>query len=184
MIVPMPNNDDNRSLFHNEHEYRTLYSDEPERLTQYCAPRQGQGYEVERARQEIAERAGLRHAVEASMVGALRGHIDAIEPGRIAGWAQHVAAPEAPVCLDILAGGDLIAQVAANPYDADLVGAGLGSGRHSFEFVATPGATLGPGSVEVRRSLDGAVLTASTVLAQRLGRGDSPSRTRAVSQRR
>ena len=78
--------DDNRGMFHNAHEYRALYSEEAPSLTQYCAPRRAEGYEVERARQTIARRAGLLCVVEAPAVGALRGFIDEIGPELIHGW--------------------------------------------------------------------------------------------------
>ena len=70
--------------------------------------------------------------------GALRGYVDLIGH-LIAGWAQNVDHPEAPVCLDIYAGGRLIGQTLANRYRADLERAGLGSGRHSFAFTPPPG---------------------------------------------
>ena len=38
----------------------------------------------------------------------------------IEGWAQNAEHPEAPVCLDIFAGGELIGQVLANRYREDL----------------------------------------------------------------
>jgi hypothetical protein len=63
-----------------------------------------------------------------------------------------------PLCLDILAGGELIGQVAANRYRADLAAIGLGSGRRGFEFVPPPGLAFTPRSIQVRRSLGGASL--------------------------
>ncbi len=63
---------------------------------------------------------------------ALRGYVDDIGPRCIEGWAQDVDAPEAPVCLDIYAGGKLLGQALANLYREDLAAAGLGSGRHAF----------------------------------------------------
>ena len=59
---------------------------------------------------------------------------------------------------DIYAGGQLIGQTLADKYRRDLEQAGLGSGRHSFEFRPPAGLTLTPNSVQVRRSLDGAAL--------------------------
>lgn len=79
----------------------------------------------------------------------------------IAGWAQNVDHPEAPVCLDIYADGRLIGQTLANRYRKDLELAGLGSGSHSFEFMSSAGLTYSPDMVEVRRSLDGASLNFS-----------------------
>ncbi|HTP93975.1 MAG TPA: hypothetical protein VMJ52_19680, partial [Xanthobacteraceae bacterium] len=46
----------------------------------------------------------------------------------------------------------------ANRYRRDLELAGLGSGRHAFEFALPAGLVVTPASVEVRRSLDGAAL--------------------------
>ena len=162
--------DDNRGMFHNAHEYRALYPKEVRRWPQYCAPRPAEGYEVEQARQTIARRAGLPSTVENPRVGALRGYIDEVGPGLIKGWAQHVDHPEVPVCLDIVAGGELIGQVVANRYRADLEAAGHGSGRHGFAFVVPAGWAFAPTSVAVRRSLDGAVLPRTKELAQRVSR--------------
>jgi hypothetical protein len=58
--------------------------------------------------------------------------------------------------LGHLCGGQLIGQTRANRYRADLKRAGLGSGRHSFDFTPPRGQDLA--CIEVRRSLDGAVL--------------------------
>ena len=150
--------DDSRAMFHNAHDYTTLYQDERPAPAHYCAPRLDEGYEVEAVRQHLALRAGLLRA-KAPQLGALRGHIDRIRSTSIAGWAQNAAAPEAPVCLDIFADGKLIGRVLANSYRDDLKRAGLGSGRHAFAFVPPPGVALD--SVEVRRSLDGASLDSS-----------------------
>src|ERR1700689_4367979 len=54
------------------------------------------------------------------------------------GWAQNLDHPEAPVCLDILVDGVLVGQVLASCYREDLERAGIGSGRHSFEFTLPP----------------------------------------------
>ena len=150
--------DDSRSMFHNALEYDTLYADEavaPARA-QYCAPRHHDGYQVEAARRMIAERAGLCAA--RAEAGELRGFIDHVGSKRIKGWAQSADHPEAPVCLDIYAQGRLIGQVLANRYREDLKQAGLGSGCHSFDFALPAGLQAAPDAIEVRRSLDGAVL--------------------------
>jgi hypothetical protein len=148
--------DDSRAMFNNAHEYKGLYPDAAVAEARYCAPRVRDGYEIEAVRQAIDARAG-RHA---SRVGApmLRGHIDEMGAGRIAGWAQNPHLPEMPVCLDILSDGQLIGQVLANRYRADLETAGLGSGRHGFEFIAPRGLRLSADAVEVRRSFDGELL--------------------------
>jgi hypothetical protein len=86
-------------------------------------------------------------------------------PNVIEGWAQDVEHPEAPVCLDIYAGGLLIGKVLANRYREDLRNAGIGSGHHSFAFAAPDGLALAPDAVDVRRSLDKAALS---LLARRI----------------
>jgi autotransporter passenger strand-loop-strand repeat protein/autotransporter-associated beta strand protein len=152
--------DDDRLMFHNAPEYYALYPNERAAPARYCAPRCEDGYEVEAARRRIARRAGLRSGRE-PRIGMLRGFVDLVAPRCIAGWAQNADYLEAPVCLDILAGGRLIGQTLANRYREDLERAGLGSGRHSFEFTPPVGLGFAPDAVQVRRSLDGAVLTLS-----------------------
>ena len=97
--------------------------------------------------------------------------MDDVSSHCIAGWAQTVEYPEAPVCLDICAGGRLIGQVLASRYRKDLQDADLGSGCHSFVFKPPPGLAFALDALEVRRSLDGAILPLSerckTALAQR-----------------
>jgi hypothetical protein len=155
--------DDSRGMFHNAHEYPTHYpQDAAAGLAPYCAPRYDDGYEVEAVRGRLAQRAGLAGMADGPCISGLRGYVDLAGPAGIAGWAQTIDAPEVPVCLDIFVRGRLIGQVLANTHREDLKRAGLGSGRHAFDF--TPPAGLGvPGdTVEVRRSLDGAALLLST----------------------
>jgi hypothetical protein len=85
----------------------------------------------------------------------------------IEGWAQNVDHPEAPVCLDVFAGGRLIGQVLANRYREDLEQASIGSGRQSFTFTPPDGLIFNPRTIEVRRSADGTALPdrASTSVA-------------------
>jgi hypothetical protein len=149
--------DDSRGMFHNAHEYPALYPDAPREPARYCAPRRDEGYELEAARRRIEARAGLRPAGE-SQPQALRGYVDIVSARRIAGWAQNTEHPEAPVCLDIFAGGRLIGQTLANHHRDDLARAGLGSGNHSFEFIPPADLAFAPHALEVRRSLDGAAL--------------------------
>jgi hypothetical protein len=152
--------DDSRGMFHNAHEYRVLYP-AAATITRYCAPRLDEGYEVEAIRQGLAVRAGLESSNEAAQVGNLRGHVDRVMPHIIEGWAQNADHPEAPVCLDIYAGGRLIGQVLANRYREDLQHAGMGSGRHSFAFTPPAGLVFTLDAIEVQRSLDGEVLPAT-----------------------
>ena len=150
--------DDSRAMFHNAHDYDTLYAPEHAAPAHYCAPRLDEGYEVEAVRQRLALRSGLLRRSDAAELGALRGYVDRVRATGIAGWAQNTEAPEAPVCLDIFADGKLIGQVLANSYRNDLKAAGFGSGRHGFTFTPRAGLKFAPETVQVRRSLDGASL--------------------------
>lgn len=64
----------------------------------------------------------------------LRGNLEIVSERRIAGWAQDLACPDVPVSLLITAGDVLVARVLADIYRPDLQSAGIGSGRHSFDF--------------------------------------------------
>ena len=150
--------DDSRGMFHNAHEYHGLYPDDVGQPARYCAPRREDGYEVEAVRRRLAQRAGLAAAADAPRIGELRGVIDHVGKTSISGWAQNTDHPEAPVCLDIYADGALIGRALANRYREELVQAG--SGCHGFEFVAPRGVAFAARSIEVRRSLDGALLGA------------------------
>ncbi len=156
--------DDSRGMFNNADEYRALYPETVTGIAQYCAPRLEDGYEVEAVRQRIALRAGL--VLAEKRIGHLRGHVNRVTDNCIAGWAQNTDHPEAPVCLDIFAGGRLIGQVLADRYREDLARAAIGSGRHGFEFSPPPGLTFAPDAVDVRRSLDGVPL-APTITSMR-----------------
>jgi hypothetical protein len=110
-------------------------------------------------RRRIALRAGLSQSADPGPTAPLRGYVDAIGPRCIAGWAQNIEAPEAPVCLDIFVGGRLVGRTLANRFRQDLAAAGLGSGRHAFKFDLPAGLAIGADAVEVRRSLDGGRLS-------------------------
>jgi hypothetical protein len=151
--------DDNRMMFHNAPDYYALYPDGVTAPARYCSLRLDEGFEVETVRRRIAARAGLLRAADGERIGSLRGYIDEANAYRIVGWAQNVDHPDAPVCLDILANGQLIGQVLANRHRADLEQAGIGSGFHAFEFILPTGIDLA--TAEVRRSLDGVALQLS-----------------------
>ena len=160
--------DDSRGMFHNGHEYVTLYPAEPVQAPRYCAPRCEEGYEVEAVRRAIALRAGLALDHDA---GALRGYVELVSETCIAGWAQNTNHPEAPVCLDLYAGDRLIGQVLANRHrqdleqqdleQQDLEHAGTDIGRHAFTFSPEHRIDCALDAIVVRRSLDGAVLPPS-----------------------
>ena len=147
--------DDSRAMFHNAHDYDVLYPDAATQPARYCAPRCEDGYAIEAVRRRITLRAGLLRSADAPLIGPLRGYVDTVAPRGIEGWAQNADNPEAPVCLDIYAGGQWIGQVLANHYRDDLEQAGIGSGCHGFAFTAPAGLELTPKSVDVRRTFDG-----------------------------
>ncbi|WP_331308737.1 hypothetical protein [Methylobacterium oryzae] len=79
----------------------------------------------------------------------------------MAGWAHDAAQPDAPVCLDIVVDGTIVAVTVAAEYRADIAAAGVGDGRHGFDLGVQ--AALAPGVphvVEVRRSADETVICA------------------------
>jgi probable HAF family extracellular repeat protein len=162
--------DDSRAMFHNAHEYAALHPDDTRQPACYCASRLEDGYEVEAARRRIATRAGLASDDQNANASSLRGYIDLVGVDSIEGWAQNIDHPDAPVCLDIFAGDQLIGRVLANVYRADLARAGVGSGRHSFAFSPPKDSDFDIDAVHVRRSLDGATLLRSALRTSRATR--------------
>ncbi len=67
------------------------------------------------------------------------GYHDVAGCDMIAGWAWDSNRPREPVKVDIYADGNLIGTVAANEFRQDLLGTGIGDGRHSFRL-RTPAA--------------------------------------------
>ena len=149
---------------------------------QYCAPRLAMASRSRRSAgglrcvRACGLRTGSRHRAVCVALSINR-------PAPIAGWAQNTDHPEAPVCLDIFAGGRLIGQVLADRYREDLEREGLGSGRHSFEFTLPPELAFVPDEVEVRRSLDGNALelTNDARRMQRENTSHGPEGRRAVA---
>lgn len=89
--------------------------------------------------------------------GELLGRLHLCDGLRIAGWAQDLAHPDGPVCLDIVVDGAAVAIADAEIYSADSEAAGIGDGHHAFDLqlLLAPEAAH---TVEVRRSADGAVV--------------------------
>jgi hypothetical protein len=146
--------DDSRGMFHNAAEYDALYPNAPRVPALYCAPRVTEGFALDAIRTRLAIRAGLQAPAKAA---PFRGNLEHIGADRIEGWAQNPDHPDAPVCLDILVASQVVAQVLANRFRADLLAAEIGDGRHAFR-IALPLTVAQRRSVQVRRSADGAVL--------------------------
>ena len=134
------------------------------------APRVDEGYELEAIRGRIAQRARLRSKPKRELERSPRLCRSCHATGpRVGAKFDH---PEAPVCLDILAGGTLVGRALANRYREDLKRAGLGSGWHGFAIQLPSGLASAPNIIEVRRSLDQAALPLSSQ-ATRFGEPDA-----------
>ena len=147
-------NEDFRRQFHNAADFERRYPGEIAPAFA-CQPRLDHGFQLHAIQRRIDARAGI---AAPTVTGALRGFVDRAGPSLCFGWAQDAAAPEEPVCLDILSGDRLLGRVLANIYRADVAAAGFGSGYQGFEF-SLPVGVVAP--VEVRRSCDRAKLGAA-----------------------
>jgi len=94
----------------------------------------------------------------------LRGHIDEATHTQLRGWAWDPAAPHAPVALQVVANGALVATGTANRFRADLRAAGIGTGWHSFEIDIPGGLSpLTRQTIQIRRT-DGTRLPVAPVV--------------------
>ncbi len=135
-----------RAAFQNAAEFWALYPDyvTPEEV-RLCAARPETGERLEAALMPV-----VAQAAALLTPGALRGFIDRIGvDGLIEGWAQDVAHPELPVLLEVLCRNEMIGNVLAYTYRADVAQAGFGNGRCGFTFQAPSGL-----EVTVRRAGD------------------------------
>jgi autotransporter passenger strand-loop-strand repeat protein len=139
-----------REIFDNAAEFAALYPG-PVVPKRPCLMRHEEGFLLASVQRRLAARAGVPATVP--VLGALRGFVDVLGGGRVAGWAQNVAQPEEAVTLDICVNGVPVRRVLANGFRADLRAVGIGSGCHAFSLVLPH-----RGVVSVRRTEDGAVL--------------------------
>ena len=94
----------------------------------------------------------------------LKGYVEVANLRQIIGWARDDAQPDMPVSLLITDNDQLVGRILANRYRADLDRAGIGHGRHSFDFHFSPGLTPFEKHVlRVRRETDGTDLARSPV---------------------
>jgi glycosyltransferase involved in cell wall biosynthesis len=92
------------------------------------------------------------------------GSLDHADRHTVAGWCQDAGRSDTPVSLIITDNDRLLGRVLANLHRPDLVAAGIGSGRHAFDF-HFPRA-LSPAEkhvIRVQRELDGVDLPGSPV---------------------
>ena len=112
------------------------------------APRLTGGPVLDGIRGRLAGRA------ERTANGPLHGHVERLADGAVEGWVFDVSAPDAPVVLDIVADGAVVARTTASGYRADLDRAGIAEGRCGFRAVVPAGIR----AVSVRRATDGTEL--------------------------
>lgn len=154
-------NEDCRNQFQNSLEFAKLYPNDRDEWQLSCFPRIEQGFQLQAIQRRLDEKASIPATI--AEPGFLRGFVDQAGPEVVSGWAQDVAQPEKPVCLDVLINGLRAVRILANHYRADLRAAGLGSGCHGFE---APLPANVAGQVEVRRSIDQAGLALTDVAAR------------------
>jgi autotransporter passenger strand-loop-strand repeat protein len=95
----------------------------------------------------------------------LTGHVDLVSRARVLGWAADPAAPHRALGVQVLVDGSLAAGVLANRYRRDVAQAGIGTGRHAFEFhFVPPLSPLRRHVVELRLEATGQSLAPPAVL--------------------
>jgi hypothetical protein len=128
------------------------------------AARTGLGPELAALRRRLIQRASAAsHSIRPAAVRAWLDRCVLCSDGtlRVAGWAHDAAQADAPVCLDIVVDGTIVAVTVAAEYRADVAAAGVGDGRHGFDLgVEVPLALGVPHVVEVQRSANEAVICA------------------------
>jgi hypothetical protein len=153
-----------RQQFHNAAEFAQRYPGDTAPHTS-CQPRLTHGFHLHAIQTRINARAGI---AAPRVSGPLRGYVDQAGPGLCFGWAQDIAAPEEPVCLDIFGRGRLLGRVLANLHRADVRDAGHGSGYHGFEF-QLPADVQFP--ITVRRSCNQAELASAVIPLRKVQTG-------------
>jgi hypothetical protein len=72
----------------------------------------------------------------------MNGRVDAIDEGRVFGWAFDPAAPDKRLTIRIVLDGKVIAQATADRSRPDLRRNGIGDGKHAFEILLPEPAAL------------------------------------------
>jgi hypothetical protein len=142
--------DDSRLMFDNADEYFELYGADDVPAT-FGGTRLEEGVRLETLRRRLAARAGA--APLPASTGALRGNVERIEDGVLHGWIAGEAA-SAPVEIEVLVDGEVVARTIANRYRVDLDHAGIAHGCAGFT-VALPASAETLEQVAVRRAGDG-----------------------------
>ena len=66
------------------------------------------------------------------------GHVDVISKQRVSGWVWDKAQPDRALTVSITLAGEVIGQTEASLPRPDLAVAGIGDGRHGFDFTFGP----------------------------------------------
>jgi hypothetical protein len=125
-------------------------------------PRCEQGFLLQTLQRRLAFRAGLT-VTPPPTPGSLRGFMDEAGPHRLRGWAQSLAAPDAPLVLEVIHAGAKIQTILANQYRPDLRAAGLGAGCHGFDVACPAGLTS---LLELRETSSGWTLPHAQIAAK------------------
>jgi autotransporter passenger strand-loop-strand repeat protein len=158
---------DNRSMFHNAAEFTSLYPADAAPGWAFCAPRIDAGPRLERIRQAIAERAGLRRPEDPTTGAPLDGSLDDVSHTLINGWAFDPSQPGVAVWLEVLVDDGLVGRVLADLHRPDLEHGGIADGHHGFALWLQHGLSpLTPHVVRVRRVGDGCELPGSPRLLE------------------
>ncbi|HUZ64771.1 MAG TPA: glycosyltransferase, partial [Acetobacteraceae bacterium] len=145
----------------------------------FCAPRIEEGEVLEAVKRELAKRAGIAAAADATQGGPLDGFLDVVAWDMVSGWARQTEHPDVPARLEIMDGDRLLARVVANRFRQDLRDAGMGDGRCGFEVMLPRG--LNPAethAIHVRRAEDKAELKGSPMLLETAETFDPAARAR------
>ena len=74
-----------------------------------------------------------------SAADAFLGALDVVDAEVIAGWAWDQTRPDAPIEVEVYDGDALLATVLADQFREDLIGAGIGNGKHGFALPTPAG---------------------------------------------
>jgi len=141
--------DDSRMLFHNAEEYRRLYSNEPSRRAEFCAPRVEDGPALEALRRRLTARAARLRPDRKAAQPPARGYVDRATRTLVEGWASG----ERPVRLAILVNGAVVGETLADRRRADLKASGIGDCGFRFVLPRPLSPELAH-RIEVRRESD------------------------------
>lgn len=89
----------------------------------------------------------------------MQGRVDAVDAGRVLGWAYHTERPNERLAVEALVGGEVIARGAADQARIDLRRNGIGDGAHAFSLELPPEMDGKLAAIEIRAlAEDGEVL--------------------------